>query len=213
MGSAFASFSNTFANPLKISGYIIAGILTLLGAGGICYPFVATHAGLSPTPCIVIGSIFICEGVITFISASLGSFKNLLTGMILCSYIVGIASPTFVLSEIAEKKSLKDLGMIVREKVGNKAVVSSFGLLQGFSFYAERRVVIVGLRGEAEFGSNQGDQSDWFIDLPRFIQLWDSQTTVFTILTKVEYKSMQVLVKTAPRVVAQTSKYLLITNH
>jgi uncharacterized membrane protein HdeD (DUF308 family) len=213
MGSAFASFGDSIAKPVKTSGYIIAGILTLLGLGGICYPFIAPHPDLSVTPCIMIGGIFLCEGVITFIYAFLGSLQNLLTGMVLCSYIVGIASPTMVLSEIAEKKSLKELGTIIRERVGKEAVVSSFGLLQGFTFYAERRVVIVGFRGETEFGSNQGDQSAWFIDLPRFIRLWDSPTTVFTLLSKGDYKSLLGLVHTATRVVAQTSKYLLITNH
>jgi 4-amino-4-deoxy-L-arabinose transferase-like glycosyltransferase len=213
MGSAFASMADTIAKPMKTSGYIIAVILTLLGLGGICYPFIATHPNLSAAPCIVIGGIFLCEGVITFINAFLGSLHNLLVGMVLCSYIVGIASPALVLSEIAEKKSLKEMGMIVRERVGGKAVVSSFGLLQGFSFYAERRVVIVGFRGETEFGSNQGDQSGWFIDMPRFIRLWDSPTKVFTLLSKGEFASFHGLVQNTPQVVAQTSKYLLITNH
>lgn len=213
MGSAFGSFANTIGKPMKTSGYIIAGVLTILGMGGICYPFTAPHPGLSATPCIVIGGVLLCEGVITFISVFLGSLRNLLTGMLLCSYIIGIASPTLVLSEIAEKKSLREVGMIARKRAGKEAVVSSFGLLQGLSFYAERRVVIVGFRGETEFGSNLGDQSAWFIDLPRFIRLWDSPTTVFTLLSNGEYKSLHGIVQSAPRVVAQTSKYLLITNH
>src|SRR5208282_5871454 len=107
----------------------------LLGSGGICYPFIAPHPDLSVSTCIVIGGIFLCEGVITFICVFLGSLQNLLTAMVLCSYIVGIACPGLVLSEIAEKKSLRELGTIVRERAGKDAVVSSFGLLQGFSFY------------------------------------------------------------------------------
>jgi 4-amino-4-deoxy-L-arabinose transferase-like glycosyltransferase len=213
MGSAFARLADAITGAVKTEGYIIAGILSVGGAGVICYPFIASSPDFPVSACAVIGGIFLGGGIITFINIFRGSLLNLLTGMVFCFYIVGIASPAFVLSEMAGKRSLKETGIFVREKVGKDAVVASFGLLQGFSFYAERRVVIVGPRGEAEFGSNQGNQSAWFIDVPRFIRLWDSPITVFTILSRGEYKAMQGLMRPSPRIVSQTTRYFLITNH
>lgn len=213
MGSAFARLADTITVSVRTEGYIISAILTIGGAGVICYPFIASMPDFPVSAGIVIGGILLGGGIITFLNVSRGSLFNLLTGLIFCSYIIGIAGPAFVLSEMVKKKSLKEPGIFVREKVGKDAVVASFGLMQGFSFYAERRVLIVGLRGETEFGSNQGDQSAWFIDIPGFIRLWDSPITVFTLLTGVEYEAMRRLMRTSPRIVVRTDRYFLITNH
>lgn len=212
MGSAFARLADTITGAVKAEGYIIAGILSIGGVGVICYPFIAPKPDLTASAGAVIGGVLLSGGIIAFVNMSRGSLLNLITGMVFCFYIVGIASPAFVLSEMAQKKALKEPGIFIREKVGKDAVVASFGLLQGFSFYAERRVVIVGARGETEFGSNQGDQSAWFLDVPRFIQLWDSPVTVFTLLSKGEYEVMRGLLRTTPRIVVRTARYFLITN-
>jgi hypothetical protein len=213
MGSAFARLTDAITGSLKAEGYIIAGILSVGGAGVICYPFVASKPGFPITAGIVIGGILLGGGIITLINVSRGSLLNLLTGLVFSFYVVGIASPYFVLSEMAGKKSLKEPGIFVRDNAGKDAVVTSFGLLQGFTFYAERRVVVVGDRGETEFGSNQGDQSAWFMDIPRFLRLWDSPITVFTLLSRGEFKIMQKLMRNTPRIVVQTERYFLITNH
>lgn len=117
-----------------------------------------------------------------------------------------------MLTGVAEKKSLKELGLIVKEKAGKDAVVASFGLQQGLSFYAERRVVIVGGLKELEFGSRQGDQSAWFPDLKGFKRVWDSSTPVFAILSGAELKELQMSVRTTPRIVAEHGGRILITN-
>jgi len=127
--------------------------------------------------------------------------------------MVGIAAPNLLLPGLTEKRSLKEIGLIVREKAGKDAVIASFGLRQGLSFYSGRRVLIVGPRGEAEFGSRQGDQSPWFYDLKRFAMLWDSPTPVFTLLTGEELKDLQGLVRTTPRIISQNGKRILITNN
>jgi 4-amino-4-deoxy-L-arabinose transferase-like glycosyltransferase len=213
IGSAFARLANAIPKAEKTESYIIAAILTVGGAGVICYPLIASRPDFTVNACVVIGGIFLGEGIITFINVSRGSLFNLLTGMLCCSYMVGIASPALVLSEMAKNKSLKEPGIFVRERVGKDAVVASYGLLQGFSFYSERRVVIVGARGETEFGSNQGDHSAWFIDIPGFIRLWDSPVSVFTLLSEAEYKAMLGFMRTTPRIVVHTARYRLITNH
>jgi len=212
MGSAFARLADAITGIVKAEGYIIACILSVGGAGIICYPFVASRPDFPVSACAAIGGILLGGGIVTFFNMSRGSLLNLITGLVVCFYLVSLAGPSFVLSEMADKKSLKEPGIFVRENAGKDAVVASFGLLQGFSFYAERRVVVVGAKGEAEFGSKQGDQSAWFIDTPRFIRLWDSPVTVFTLISKGEYKAMQGLLRTSPRIVVQAARYYLITN-
>jgi hypothetical protein len=213
MGSSFARLENAVSGSVKIEGYIIAAILSIGGAGVFCYPLIASKPDIPLSAGVIMGSILLGGGIITFINIFRGSLLNLLTGMACCFYIIGIATPFLVLPEIAKRKSIKEPGIFVRENVGKDAVVASVGLLQGFSFYAERRVVIVGAPGETDFGSKRGDQSAWFIDIPRFIRLWDSPVTVFTLLSGIEYKGMIGLMGTSPRIVVKTEKYILITNH
>jgi 4-amino-4-deoxy-L-arabinose transferase-like glycosyltransferase len=212
MGSSYARTAELISRSLKSEGYAIAGVLTIGGIGIICYPHFVSSPYLSATGGAIIGSIFLCEGIVTFRNTFRGSPLLLFTGLLLFSYIAGIAGPPFVLTGVAEKKSLKELGLIVKEKAGKDSVVASFGLQQGLSFYAERRVVIVGGLKEVEFGSRQGDQSAWFPDLKGFKRVWDSSTPVFAILSGAELKELQLSVHTTPRIVAEHGGRILITN-
>ncbi len=213
IGSAFTRSMGEVSGVVKYEAYGVAGVLSLVGAGCICYPFLASEPDFSVIACLVVGSAILGEGILAFINTRRRLLPDLLAGLFLCSYLVVIVTPVFALTEMAERKSVRELGLFVREKVGNDAVVASFGLEQGFSFYARRRVVIVGFRGEAAFGSYQGDQSAWFYDLPRFVRLWLSPEKVYFLLLKDEYKTFKVIFKVPPRIAAQNRSYLLLTNH
>jgi hypothetical protein len=213
MGSYYARTAELISWSLKSEGYAIAGVLTIGGIGIICYPHFASHPGISAIGGAIIGSIFLCEGIITFRNTFRGSPLLLFAGLLICSYIVGIVAPHLILTGVAEKKSLRELGLLVKEKAGKDAVVTSFGLQQGLSFYARRRVVVVGDPGETEFGSRQEDQSAWFLDLKGFKRVWDSPAPVFTLLSEAELKQLQAVVRTTPRIIAEHGGRILITNH
>jgi len=213
MGSYYARTAELISRSLKSEGYAIAGVLTIGGIGIICYPHFASHPGISAIGGAIIGSIFLCEGIITFRNTFRGSPLLLFAGLLICSYIVGIVAPHLILTGVAEKKSLRELGLLVKEKAGKDAVVTSFGLQQGLSFYARRRVVVVGDPGETEFGSRQEDQSAWFLDLKGFKRVWDSPAPVFTLLSEAELKQLQAVVRTTPRIIAEHGGRILITNH
>jgi 4-amino-4-deoxy-L-arabinose transferase-like glycosyltransferase len=212
-GVVFARFSDGFSRPLKIEGYAVAGFLTILGATAICYPHFAPRPELPVTGCTIIGGIFFFEGLITFRNISSGSPVLLFTGLLLCSYVLGIAGPPFVLARVAEKKSDRDLALIIKEKAGKDAVIASFGPHQGLTFYTRKRVAIIGKRAEFEFGSQQGDQTAWFPDLQRFAGVWDSPTPVFTVLSENDLKSLQGIVHISPRIITRKEGKVLITNH
>jgi len=212
MGLSFARTSDIISRSLKSEGYAIAGVLSIGGIGIICYPLFASTPYLPAIGGAIIGSIFLGEGIVTFRNTFRGSPLLLFFGLLVFSYIAGIAGPPLVLTGVAEMKSLKELALIVKEKAGKDAVVASFGLQQGLSFYAERRVVIVGGLKEVEFGSRQGDQSAWFPTLQGFKRVWDSSTPVFAILSEAELKQLQRIVRTTPRIVARQGGRILITN-
>jgi 4-amino-4-deoxy-L-arabinose transferase-like glycosyltransferase len=212
MGSAYARFSEVISRPLKIEGYAVAGTLAIIGAGAICYPLFAPRPEISVLGGSIIGSIFIFEGLITFRNTSRYSPVLLFTGLLICSYTVGIAGPPFVLSKVAEKKSLKELSLLVKNEAGKDAVIASFGLQQGLSFYTQRRVVIIGKLSEIEFGSREENQATWFPDLQHFARMWDSPTPVFAVLGENDFKSLQSILRVPPRLIAQRGGKLLIAN-
>ncbi len=213
MGRAFSRSFPVIAGAVKIEGYILAALLTLFGTGCIAYPFIAPSPEFSLIACIVIGGILFGEGIITFVSVRQRSLPHLVAGIVLCSYAVGIVSPALVLAQKAEKRSVRELGIIVREKAKKEDVVASWGLVQGLSFFAGRRVVIVGFRGEVDFGSNQGDNSGWFYDLPAFVRVWDSPARVYFLLMDEQYNQLrESSVRPVPKMVARSGDFVLVTN-
>jgi hypothetical protein len=74
-------------------------------------------------------------------------------------------------------------------------------------------VIVVGGRGELEFGSLQGDQSQWFMDERQFVQLWDSSKSVIALAREDALPDLQRMARTAPRVLGRQGKTLLVANH
>ncbi|HYS43939.1 MAG TPA: phospholipid carrier-dependent glycosyltransferase, partial [Geobacteraceae bacterium] len=172
----------------------------------------APKPALSGAAGMVLGLLFLGEGVSTLGSARKGNALALFTSLCLFSYLLGIVGPPVILSGIAEKKSSRELALQVARTAGRDAVVASFGYEQGLPFYAERRVVVVDDRNELDFGSRQGDQSAWFIDLPRFRELWDGSTPVFALLKEAELAHLTGTVKAPITVLGQNGRKMLITN-
>lgn len=73
-------------------------------------------------------------------------------------------------------------------------------------------MVVVGDRNELDFGSHQGNQSAWFIDLQQFRALWDGKKPVFAVLGIGEFKQLQGTVTAPFHELARNSRKILITN-
>ena len=212
MGRAFVRQLGEPDRLMRIQGYVLAAILTILGIGVCIYPHVPQARDITPLSGLVVGSIFLVEGVAVFAMARRGTLAALLVALCFCSYLLEIAGPLTIMNDVAPTRSTKDLCLIVREQAGPDAVVASFGHEQGLPFYARRRVITVGGMGELEFGSKQGDQSAWFMDAQQFSQLWDGPKPVFLLFRHTDVEGFRALVKTPIRELARTRKKVLITN-
>ena len=212
MGCRFVRTDGVIPGAIGWSARVLAALLVITGIGAVAYPFLAPHPEITATAGLVIGSIFLVQGVMAFDAMRRTSLPGLLIGLIFCSYILGIAGPPFILSGVAARKSPRELGLTLKAAAGKDAIVTTFGLQQAISFYAQRRVIIVGDMGEAQFGSRQGDQSAWFIDLDRFYTLWNTQGPVFTVLSQDELAVIGSRLATPPRILARQGKKLLIAN-
>ena len=136
----------------------------------------------------------------------------LFAGLCFYAFILETAGSQFFLNGISFKKSTRELALQARSIVSDKGLLVSFGYDQSLPFYTGKRTIVVGSRGELEFGSKQGDQSPWFIDEPAFIKLWQENRRVVVLLKKEEY--LLISDKLIPRGVILGEKYkkILVTN-
>ncbi|ABB31129.1 glycosyl transferase family 39 [Geobacter metallireducens RCH3] len=214
VGEFFSRVADRRATFPTLPTAIAAAVLTIGGAGGILFPHLAKNPKLSVLAGAVIGSCLLAQGIAAFVGLRRKKAAVLLVSFGLFSYLLGIAGPPFILARTAERKSFRELGQLVKEKAGPDTAVASFQLYQqGFSYYAGRRIIIVGERGELDFGSRQGDQSQWFLDEQGFARLWDSGRPVIVLIKEDALPALRKLVTTPPRELGRKGKVLLIANH
>ena len=212
VGDAFSRALDVGFQPLKLQGYGAGWITAILGTGILIYPHVAHSPAFSPVDGAFIGLLFLAEGVAALVSARRGQVLALFVVLCLFSFLQEIFAPPVILAGIAEHKSPREFARIIRGRAGSDAVIATFGISQGLSFYTGRRVVVVGDRNELDFGSKLGDQSAWFIDLQQFRTLWDGNKPVFAILEDGELKQLRGTVTAPLHELARNSKKILITN-
>jgi hypothetical protein len=159
------------------------------------------------------GTIFLLEGMLSFAALRKGQLIAMFTAICCCSYLLGIVGPSLLLERIAAKKTMKELALLVREKAEEGALIVSYnGYDQSLPFYSQRRVVVVGDMGELKFGSEQGDQSSWFIDRAGFNRLWDSAAPLYVLINKQELDQLRSAVKTPVVTLGAKGNKVLITN-
>ena len=212
MGRAFVRQLDGPDRLMRIEGYVLSVVLTILGVGVCIYPLLPQARDVTPLSGLVVGSIFLVEGVAVFAMNRRGALAALFVSLCFCSYLLELAGPLTIMNDVAPTRSTKELSLIVREKAGPDAIIASFGHEQGLPFYTQRRVITVGGMGELEFGSKQGDQSAWFMDAQQFSRLWDGPKPVFLLFRLTDVDGFRSLVKTPIRELARTGKKVLITN-
>lgn len=212
MGDALAKILDGEFTPIRLQALLAGTTLSILGAGIILYPHLVSKPAIGAGAAAIIGGLFFGEGLATLLAARKGNGVAMVAALCIFSYLIGIFGPLIIMTDIAAKKSSKELALLVGRKADPKALIATFGYEQGLPFYAERRVIVVGDRNELGFGSRQGDQSAWFIDLEKFRQLWDGENSMYALLSEGELAALKGTVKTPITVAGQNRRKVLITN-
>lgn len=234
IGIMFAGFttSNDTGKRVATESKFLAVILILAAIGVVGYsllpelaPLLIRHGIVEPagslvtkqpiiTPAggVVLCLIFMFMGVTAFWSTRGKSIPVLFISLCFGSYLLEAVGQHFVLERIAHKKSSRELGLLARELSTKESVLASFGYEQSLPFYAQRRTVVVGGKGELDFGSRRGDQAAWFIDENSFSKLWQGKQQVITLLKRREYDQIASSLVPAPTILSQKGKKLLISN-
>lgn len=111
-------------------------------------------------------------------------------------------------------RSLKPLTTVLLPQLqADTQVFSYHDYFQDLPVYLQRRINVVGIKGELEFGTNQEDTSAWMIDDATFWKRWRSGKRMFMIAKHEDYQALKT--QNAAKslyVVAETRKHVLLTN-
>jgi 4-amino-4-deoxy-L-arabinose transferase-like glycosyltransferase len=111
--------------------------------------------------------------------------------------------------------SYRRLGGVIDASAGAAdRVVIYRHYVQGIPFYAHRRVVLVGARGELAFGSEQGDQSAFFWRHDdKLLEAWASPTRLFLVINRTELAALRPQLSSPPIQIAAEGKKVVVINH
>lgn len=167
---------------------------------------------LSPTGGVAVACLTFLMGCMAWLAVHKRNILILFAGLCLGSYLLETIGLKAFLEGIELKKSSKELALTAKQTATPDSCLVSFGYEQSLPFYTARRVVVVGDRGELEFGSRQGDQAAWFIEEPDFIRLWQGGRQVVVLLKKADYERISPWLAPTASILGQKGKKLLISN-
>ena len=173
--------------------------------------FVSSAPAVSTSGCLIIGGLFLLQGVGTLIFAGRNPMQMLVV-LCLTSFMLEILAPQLIIKNIAATESPEKLALTARSLSGPDTRIVTFGLMQAVSWYTGRRVLVADRLDELEFGSRQGDQSTWFPDHDALLKLWQGSAHTLIFLKKHEFDNLLPGLKPTPRIVQQSGQRLLISN-
>lgn len=212
LGTTFAAAIDRGFDSLKIAALVCSVVNIILGIGSMIYPHLASDPKITSEGGLLMGGFLCLLGVLALVNTSRRKTAPLIAGLAITALLVGIFAPPVIYARIAERKSVRELALLVKEKADKSAVVATFGYLQGLPFYSQRRVIVVGGRNELEFGSRLGDQSAWFIEGAQFDQLWAGPAQVFALIPLNELDTFRKTINPPLTLLGKEGRRALITN-
>ncbi|MDR1377957.1 MAG: glycosyltransferase family 39 protein [Synergistaceae bacterium] len=182
-GKALALVANGDGARGKRFAFLNGGVLTLPAMAGVVYPLMDTELG---TAALYPYTLPAAASLLTLaLCGWLCCFKRIYSKMVsvLCvlAFVnLAIFARGFVLK--AELDSYETQAALIEEILKPDDVVVAYKeTAQGLGFYLRRRIALVDMLGELEFGACQEKDPRWFIDSQSLKALWDGEKRVFLV--------------------------------
>ncbi len=161
----------------------------------------------------VLGPILLAGGTASLLCLRRNNGRALVAVLAVMSLFIAIAGPPFIFGRLAERKSAPELARIINDNFRDGDILACYAWYQqSLPFYTGKRVVLVDYKGELEFGSNQGDHDEWFIDNSAFNRMWDSSVRVFAIVRDRDLGRVGTGVKSPVKILGRTGETVLVSN-
>jgi Aminoarabinose transferase C-terminal domain len=113
------------------------------------------------------------------------------------SFITVVAMSVLFLLEVnaaaprVQANSIKDLAVTLRPLLKPGDEVASYSTYyQDLPVYLEKRIIVVGWKGELEFGTQVEDTTQWMMEPDAFWKRWQGPETLYMIARKDTYEAM-----------------------
>ena len=213
LGRTFAAVMDDGTGTIRQYARVAAVFILVTAVGLLLYPAVADNGKVDTRLFVVLGPILLAGGTASLLCLRRNSGRALFTALAGMSLLVSLAGPPFVFGRLAERKAAPELARIVGKDFRQGDIVACYGwYLQGLPFYTGKRVVLVDYKGELEFGSGQGDNSQWFIDCSAFDRMWNSPSRVFALVREGDLGRLESGVKSSVRILGRTGETILVSN-
>lgn len=212
-GRTFARALDEGTGSMRLNAYGAALFLVAASLAILSYPFFVRKLQLDLPAFIVLGSIMLVGGIASLAAVRKGSSSGLFASLAAMSLLLAVAGPPFVFGKLAARKATPALARIITRENRPGDIIACYGWYQqGLPFYTGQRIVEVGYKGELEFGSNQGDNGDWFISREKFDAMWDSPVRIFALIKGPDLAVLRSGTKTPVNILGQNGKIFLISN-
>ena len=148
----------------------------------------------------------------TLILGRYGGFRGGFSALTLTSvlFLVVLNSSLMLFNQ---RRSVKELAVALQHRLrpGNE-VVSYQTYYQDLPVYLQRRITVVGWKGELNFGARVEDVSGWMIEDAEFWQKWNGPFTVYMVTSRARYSKLLAQSGRQFYLVAQTDYDVLLSN-
>ena len=184
-GRVLSSIAEGDDSAAKRLVFINGIFLSLAAVGGIVYPLMDKKLGTAlffhTLPASVSLALFVFCGALFYGRREQGKMVRALCLLALVNVLV--FSRGFALK--AALDSYKEPAAAIGERAGPEDLVVSYkSVAQGLGFYLKRRILLVDVVGELEFGARQEKNPRWFMDAQELKDLWQGETRVFLVAEK-----------------------------
>lgn len=159
-----------------------------------------------------IGAMLALPGVALLLALRSRSTAVLLSVLVGLSLMLELALPYLHTRYTARQLTHRDLAQALVSHAAPQTLLAQSGPRQGLNFYSGKRLVTVGDFDELAFGSQQGQQQEWFLTWEQFHTVWLSSRPVLIVLSPAEARRLQALPGDRSRVLFTAQQALLLAN-
>jgi 4-amino-4-deoxy-L-arabinose transferase-like glycosyltransferase len=188
-------------------------LLLTLGGAAIAYPLYFPKPEVDVATGVVVGGLFLLQGVATLLGGWRGEPLRLLVALSVSAYLFALAGPPVIYARMAQDTSSKEFAQVINERAGKEVRIACYsGYEQSIIFYTHRRVIVVGDPDELGFGRDRGGHAEWFLEKDDFHKLWDSGAPLFTIVKLRDLPKLEAAVKIQPQVISRLGNRVMVSN-
>lgn len=160
----------------------------ILGAGLLIYPLVGKEATAAQAWPIALNTglplIFGPLMAWYLTSPRRRDFGMAMRILCFCS-LVFIAGLLGLYQILAPTRTMKDVSAVIMKNIEPGDTIAAHAeVLQGIPFYTGKRVLMVGTKGELEYGLEQPEGKGWYLTEKEFLPQWRSKARSFILVTK-----------------------------